>query len=58
MAFPGGLTSRAFDRCDRRQRIEQWLDEDVVSRNSCKDLAVSVGLVWNFCFYKFFVYAT
>ena len=26
-----------------------------VSRNTFKGLAVSVGLVWNFCFYKFFV---
>lgn len=41
----------------RRLRLERWLDDDVVSRNTCKGLAVSVGLVWNFCFYKFFVYA-
>lgn len=41
----------------RRLRLEGWLDEDVVSRNTCKGLAVTVGLVWNFCFYKFFVYA-
>jgi hypothetical protein len=33
------------------------LDEDVIVRNTSKGLAVSVGLVWNFCFYKFFVYA-
>ena len=41
----------------RRLRLDRWLEEDVVSRNTCKALAVSVGLVWNFCFYKFFVYA-
>jgi len=41
----------------RRLRFDGLLDEDVVSRNTCKGLAVSVGLVWNFCFYKFFVYA-
>ena len=37
--------------------LDLWLDEDGVSRNTCKGLAVSVGLVWNFWFYKFFVYA-
>lgn len=37
-----GLGSRASD--------------EVVSRNTCKVLAVSTGLVWNFCWYKFFVY--
>ena len=41
----------------RRLRLDRWLEEDVVSRNTCKGLAVSVGLVWNFCLYKFFVYA-
>ncbi len=32
-------------------------DEDTLSRNTCKALAVTGGLVWNFCWYKFFVYA-
>jgi putative flippase GtrA len=32
------------------------LSEDLVSRNTGKALAVSTGLVWNFCWYKFFVY--
>lgn len=32
-------------------------NDDVISRNTCKALAVSTGLVWNFCWYKFFVYA-
>jgi hypothetical protein len=27
------------------------------ARNPRPNLAVSAGLVWNFCFYKFFVYA-
>jgi len=41
----------------RKLRPNHPLDEDVVSRNICKGLAVSVGLIWNFCWYKFFVYA-
>jgi len=41
----------------RRLGLAARLDEDVVARNTCKALAVSVGLIWNFCFYKFFVYA-
>ena len=32
-------------------------NEDAVSRNTCKVLAVLAGLVWNFCWYKYFVYA-
>ncbi len=31
--------------------------DDVISRNTCKALAVVTGLIWNFCWYKFFVYA-
>jgi len=37
--------------------LRHRLSEDVVSRNTCKALAVSAGLVWNFLWYKFFVYA-
>jgi len=33
------------------------LNDDMISRNTCKALAVSAGLIWNFCWYKFFVYA-
>ena len=33
------------------------LNDDMVARNTCKALAVSAGLIWNFCWYKFFVYA-
>ena len=33
------------------------LSDDMISRNTCKALAVSAGLVWNFLWYKFFVYA-
>jgi putative flippase GtrA len=33
----------------------QWT-EDMISRNICKVMAVSAGLVWNFFWYKFFVY--
>ncbi len=41
----------------RALRLQRWLDDDVCSRNTCKAMAVSAGLVWNFCWYKFFVYA-
>ena len=41
----------------RNLRLKRQLNEDMVSRNTCKALAVSAGLVWNFCWYKFFVYA-
>ncbi len=41
----------------RKLRPNHALDEDLISRNICKGLAVSVGLIWNFCWYKFFVYA-
>lgn len=30
---------------------------DLISRNTCKSMAVGAGLVWNFLWYKFFVYA-
>lgn len=42
----------------RRLGLDRWLNEDTVSRNLCKGMAVGVGLLWNFCFYKFFVYAS
>ena len=32
-------------------------DDDFVARNTCKVLAVVTGLIWNFVWYKFFVYA-
>lgn len=35
----------------------KW-NEDMISRNTCKVLAVGAGLVWNFLWYKFFVYAS
>ena len=41
----------------RKLRPNHSLDEDVISRNTCKGMAVAAGLVWNFCWYKFFVYA-
>jgi putative flippase GtrA len=40
-----------------RLRLKHPLDPDLISRNTCKTMAVSAGLVWNFCWYKFFVYA-
>jgi hypothetical protein len=33
------------------------LTDDAIIRNSRKAFAVTVGLIWNFCWYKFFVYA-
>ncbi len=39
-----------------RLRLNHRWNDDMVSRNTCKALAVSAGLVWNFCWYKFFVY--
>jgi putative flippase GtrA len=41
----------------RKLRLDHWLADDVISRNTCKTLAVSGGLIWNFYWYKFFVYA-
>jgi len=38
------------------QRLRLKVTGDAISRNTCKLLAVSVGLIWNFCWYKFFVY--
>jgi hypothetical protein len=40
----------------RRLRPGHEFDEDVISRNTCKVMAVSTGLIWNFLWYKFFVY--
>ncbi len=42
----------------RNLRLKRRLNDELISRNTCKALAVSAGLVWNFCWYKFFVYAT
>ena len=41
----------------RKLRLKHRWNDDTISRNTCKALAVSAGLIWNFCFYKFFVYA-
>lgn len=38
-------------------RLSERLTDDLISRNTCKAIAVSAGLVWNFYWYKFFVYA-
>jgi putative flippase GtrA len=37
--------------------LNHRLNDDLVARNTCKLCAVGAGLVWNFCWYKFFVYA-
>jgi putative flippase GtrA len=41
----------------RKLRFGGRFGDDAISRNLCKTLAVSAGLVWNFLWYKFFVYA-
>ena len=41
----------------RKLRLNHRLNDDVCSRHTSKALAVSAGLIWNFCWYKFFVYA-
>jgi len=41
----------------RQLRLSHRVNDDTISRNTCKALAVSAGLIWNFCWYKFFVYA-
>src|ERR1043166_3583851 len=33
----------------RTLRLQGRLNEDTISRNICKALAVSAGLIWNFC---------
>ena len=40
-----------------KMRLKNKLNDDMVARNTCKALAVLAGLIWNFCWYKFFVYA-
>jgi len=41
----------------RKFSVSQPFNDDVIGRNICKVMAVSAGLVWNFLWYKFFVYA-
>lgn len=45
-----------------RRLVQVWgwshrFNDDFCDRNTCKILAVSTGLIWNFFWYKFFVYA-
>ena len=42
----------------RKLPLKRPPNEDTIARNTCKALAVSAGLLWNFYWYKFFVYAT
>jgi len=39
-----------------RLSISRRFTDDLIARNTCKVMAVAVGLVWNFLWYKFFVY--
>ena len=51
--WPARLASAAICHCG----LEQKFSEDFVSRNTAKAMAIGVGLVWNFSWYKFFVFA-
>lgn len=42
----------------RKLDLKHLWDDEVWSRNTCKAAAVATGLIWNFCWYKFYVYAT
>ena len=35
---------------------QRFLKDPVFSRNTAKILAVGVGMMWNFCWYKWFVF--
>ena len=37
-------------------RLQHRFDDDFVSRNTSKAVAIATGMVWNFCWYKYFVY--
>lgn len=41
----------------RRLGLQRRFSDEFIARNTCKVLAVTTGLVWNFCWYKLFVYA-
>ena len=49
--------SRAAIKTTRRLVVLRGVDDDFIARNMCKLLAVTAGLIWNFVWYKFFVYA-
>lgn len=49
--------TRAAQGIVRQLGLEHRLNDDFVARNTCKILAVMAGLIWNFFWYKFFVYA-
>lgn len=40
----------------RKLAVSRRFTDDLITRNTCKAMAVSAGLVWNFVWYKFFVY--
>ena len=37
--------------------LKRPLSDHFIRRNACKIMAVGTGMIWNFCWYKFFVYA-
>jgi putative flippase GtrA len=42
----------------RRMGLAGRFSEDAISRNTAKGFAVTAGLIWNFFWYKFFVYSS
>ena len=40
----------------RRLGVADRLSDDFLARNTSKALAIGCGLVWNFCWYKWFVF--
>lgn len=49
--------SRVAIASAKHLRLSLRFDDDFIARNTCKFLAVTTGLIWNFVWYKFFVYA-
>jgi len=52
--WPVSIALRLLRKLGSLQRV----DDDIIARNTCKVMAVSAGLIWNFFWYKFFVYVT
>ena len=51
--WPGSATLLVV----RKLSLFQRFGDDIIIRNVCKGMAVSAGLIWNFCWYRLFVYA-
>jgi putative flippase GtrA len=51
-----GLVAAATRGCRRLPMCRQW-SGDLLARNTVKAAAVGVGLLWNFAWYRWWVYA-